>query len=104
MSARPLESANNPPMDLENINGFAARSLSKINVILGKNGCGKSHLLRQFENGLATRPGIGKVRYISPERGGMSRYEPGIEQAIANDPNWMPSQRRRNQSENFPQQ
>jgi energy-coupling factor transporter ATP-binding protein EcfA2 len=91
-------------MDLTNINGFTLVGLSKTNVILGKNGCGKSYLLKQIEQGLEPKDGLGKIRYLSPERGGILRYEPGIEQNIANDPRWIEGQRRRNQSENFRQQ
>lgn len=91
-------------MDLDDINDFSLKSLAKINVILGKNGCGKSHLLKRIEAGLTSRAGFGRVRYISPERGGMLRYEPGIEQNIAADPKWMTNERRRNQSSNFREQ
>lgn len=91
-------------MNLENINGFSLTNLSKINVILGKNGSGKSYLLKQVENGLQGRETSGKIRYISPERGGILQYEPNIEQNIASDPNWMLQTRRNNQSGNFRQQ
>src|SRR5262249_689144 len=73
-------------------------------VILGKNGCGKSHLLRTVEQGLQGLPDYGKIRYISPERGGLLRYEPGIDQAMSQDPAWLENQRRRNQSDNMRQQ
>jgi predicted ATPase len=91
-------------MDLDNINGFTLLSLAKKNVILGKNGCGKSYLLKQVAQGLRGREGFGKVRYISPERGGILEYQPGIEQTISQNPDWMEDQRRRNQSDNFRQQ
>jgi energy-coupling factor transporter ATP-binding protein EcfA2 len=94
----------NIEMDLQQINGFNLLGLSARNVILGKNGCGKSYLLKQIEQGLQGRSGFGKIRYISPERGGLLRYEAGIDQAISNDPVWMVNARRRNQSENFRQQ
>ncbi len=91
-------------MDLDNINAFSLRSLAKTNVLLGKNGCGKSYLLKRIEEGLTDREGFGMVRYISPERGGLLTYEPGIEQSLANNPLWMNNQRRRNQSSNFREQ
>jgi predicted ATPase len=90
-------------MDLSDIGGFTLKDMSRINVILGKNGCGKSYLLKKLEEGLNGRR-LGKVRYISPERGGLLQYEAGIEQNIYNNPEWMVSVRRRNQSENFRQQ
>lgn len=91
-------------MDLDDINGFTLHGLSKINVLLGKNGCGKSHLLKNLEMGLNGRPNVGRVRYISPERGGLLQYDANVEQTIVNNPNWLPDQRRKNQSENFRQQ
>jgi energy-coupling factor transporter ATP-binding protein EcfA2 len=91
-------------MDLNEINGFTLRNLSALNVILGKNGCGKSHLLKQIESGLQGRAGFGRIRYISPERGGSLEYQPNIDQAIGQDPNWMANERRKNQSQNFRQQ
>ena len=87
-------------MDFESINKFTLRGLSQINVILGKNGCGKSYLLRQVERGIGQRTHVGKYRYISPERGGMMVYEASVEQAMT-EPGWIMEQRRRNQSTNF---
>lgn len=91
-------------MDLDNINGFSLRGLSKKNVILGKNGCGKSYLLKQLDQHLVGRPGMGKIRYLSPERGGLLRFQWDIEQNIENDQNWITGERRRNQASNFRQQ
>lgn len=91
-------------MDIENAGPFTLTGLDKMNVILGKNGCGKSFLLKAVEQNLRHRAGYGKVRYISPERGGLLRYDPGIEQNIGQNANWLSDTRRRNQSENFRQQ
>lgn len=83
--------------------GVTLRNLSQINVLLGKNGCGKSTVLKNLDGGLDTNA-FGGVRYISPERGGFLNYEPNIEQAILNSPGWMAGERRKNQSANFRQQ
>ena len=91
-------------MDIEAAGPFSLTGLDKINVILGKNGCGKSFLLKAIEQNVFGREGFGKLRYISPERGGLLQYEPNIEQAMGNDPNWIRNTRRKNQSENFNQQ
>ncbi|MFA6919316.1 MAG: AAA family ATPase [Patescibacteria group bacterium] len=92
-------------MDILNINGYALRNLNKINIVLGKNGCGKSTMLRLVEQGVASQlQTYGKTKYITPERGGSLVYEAGVEQAIANDINWLSGQRRGNQSTNFRQQ
>ncbi len=84
--------------------GSKILGLSRLNVILGKNGCGKSHLLKEVEATASGMPEIGSVRYISPERGGSLTYEPGIEHSMAASQHWMATARRRNLSENFRQQ
>jgi len=79
--------------------------LSKLNIILGKNGCGKSSLLRDVEGALLTQPDIfGALKYITPERGGTLVYEAGIEQQLNSDVNSLPNTRRVNQSNQFRQQ
>ncbi|MHA1153178.1 MAG: AAA family ATPase, partial [Alphaproteobacteria bacterium] len=91
-------------MDLEDLGGFTLRGLERINVVLGKNGCGKSYLLKRAEVSLSQNQGIGKVRYLSPERGGRLSYEAGVEQNLATNPNWLVETRRQNQTANFRQQ
>jgi len=88
-------------MDLENIAGFTLRNLGTVNVVLGKNGCGKSYMLKQVEQNFRQKNDVGRVRYISPERGGLLKYEAGVDQAILQNVNWMDDQRRKNQSGNF---
>ena len=91
-------------MDLENLANFTLRNLTHINVLLGKNGCGKSFLLKRVEESVRNREDIGQVRYISPERGGLLNYEPGIDQNIGTNPNWLFDARKQNQTANFRQQ
>lgn len=91
-------------MDIENVNGYTLRNLNRINFLLGKNGCGKSTLLKRVEEGTKGQPGYGATKYITPERGGHLKYEPGVENNMANDENWMPSSRRVNQFRQFRQQ
>lgn len=87
------------------ISGYNLTNFSKINIVLGKNGSGKSTMLRLIEQGLARQDQIyGKTKYITPERGGSLIYEAGIEQNLTLDLNWLPAQRRRNQSGSFRQQ
>ncbi|MEM7592772.1 MAG: hypothetical protein AAF383_14835, partial [Cyanobacteria bacterium P01_A01_bin.83] len=71
-------------MDLTNINGYSFLNIKKINFILGKNGCGKSTALKRVEQGLEGSPGIGKTKYITPERGGKLKYSPNVEANISN--------------------
>ncbi|MGJ4956271.1 AAA family ATPase [Bradyrhizobium sp. HKCCYLRH2015] len=75
--------------------------LSKINVLLGKNGTGKSTLLRTFEQHRDALPNVGSARYITPERGGQLAYDGGIETTLANNPGWADNVRRTNRYENF---
>lgn len=92
-------------MDIPSTNGYALRNLNKINIVLGKNGCGKSIMLRLVEQELASHISTyGKTKYITPERGGSLIYEAGIEQNLTNDINWLSGQRRKNQAIGFRQQ
>jgi len=91
-------------MDIENVGGFTLRNIAAVNVVLGKNGCGKSYLLRQLEQTLRGRPEYGLVRYLSPERGGLLQYEAGIEQNVTANVNWLADSRRQNQASQFRQQ
>jgi predicted ATPase len=82
---------------------YELNGLAEINVVLGKNGCGKSTLLKLFDTHLMGEE-VGLVKYITPERGGLLMYQPGIEQSITSDKNWMPQTRRVNQLDQFRQQ
>jgi ABC-type branched-subunit amino acid transport system ATPase component len=72
---------------------------ARFTVLLGKNGSGKSTLLRAID---ARRDVPSK--YISPERGGVLKYEPNVDQNIASSQNWLTDNRRRNRAESFRQQ
>jgi len=86
------------------IGGHTLTGLARKNVILGKNGCGKSFLLKQLDQLQRGANGYGQIRYISPERGGLLIYDPNIENNITNDVNWMTGTRRQNQAGQFRQQ
>lgn len=91
-------------MDLMGLNGYNLRGLNRKNILLGKNGCGKSRLLRLSEQALRGRGDVGAVRYLSPERGGMLQYEPNIEQNLTANVTWLAETRRHNQAAQFRQQ
>jgi len=92
-------------MDIININVYTLRNLNKINIVLGKNGCGKSIMLRQVEQRIvAQNPNIGKSKYITPERGGSLTYDAGIEQSMTSNINWLSNERRKNQTVQFRRQ
>lgn len=71
---------------------------------MGKNGCGKSTLLKKVEQHVSANKEFGKVKYITPERGGKLTYDPGIDNTIANNAQWIFSTRRTNQLSNFREQ
>jgi len=74
--------------------------LSKINVLLGKNGSGKSSLLKRVEQGY-TGNGVKEINYITPERGGFLNYDTGVENSRQNNPGSIRSQKRNNQWSQF---
>src|SRR5690349_15897944 len=87
------------------INNRALRNLNKINVILGKNGCGKSTILRHFDqhyrNSEYSRAAF--IKYLSPERGGQLKSDTGIENRMLEGTSWQADTRRKNRVENFRQ-
>ena len=54
--------------------------LADINVVLGKNGVGKSRLLRAIDESLADQKASWIVKYVSPERGGDLNFQASVEQ------------------------
>jgi len=72
---------------------------ARFTVLLGKNGSGKSTLLRSIDS--SNRFGS---KYISPERGGVLKYDPNVDLNISNNESWLISDRRKNRAENFRQQ
>ncbi len=91
-------------MDIDGLNGYSLTGLGRHNVLLGKNGSGKSHALKRIEQALLAREDFGVVRYISPERAGVLQYEPNVEQNITANPTWLSDTRRANQANQFRQQ
>jgi ABC-type cobalamin/Fe3+-siderophores transport system ATPase subunit len=86
-------------MDID-FNEYQLRSLEAINVVLGKNGCGKSRLLRSLE---AAHRDNAHVRYISPERGGELAFNANVLTQIEANPTWLSDERRRNLATQFRQ-
>lgn len=91
-------------MDFDLGGGHFLRGLDRKNILLGKNGCGKSRLLKVTETSLRNRPNIGALRYLSPERGGLLQYQAGIEENLASNVGWLADSRRQNQASQFRQQ
>ena len=82
--------------------GYTVSGLSKLNLVIGRNGCGKSTFLRALDD--KKLADFKNVRYVTPERAGSLTFEGGIESAIRTNENWLSGQRKKNQSNNFKQQ
>ena len=93
-------------MSIDQINEgeYRLSGLSKIDVLLGKNGCGKSSLLKEIDRLTRNKDGYGTVKYITPERGGVLKENPGIASSIAGNEQWLPETRRTNRFESFREQ
>ena len=82
-------------------NGYSLKGLRAINFFLGKNGCGKSVMLRAFRKQHSVPSGYSRVHYIVPERGGEIRQESGISDAIRQNDKWINSNREQNELREF---
>lgn len=82
------------------IGGVKADGLKSINVLLGRNGAGKSRFLRAIDQAIFRNESY-YVRYISPERAGVFRRDGNVMTNMENSPGWLEEVRRRNQADNF---
>jgi len=87
-------------IDLLQSGSHVLRNLNNINIIMGRNGAGKSRFLRVLEEDYAKRPEF-HVRYVSPERAGTFRRDGNILTNMSNNPDWLRSMRSRNQASDF---
>jgi len=67
---------------------YELKNLNAVNILLGKNGCGKSTLLREVSTSIENREKYGSIKYITPERGGVLTYDPGIANILATNKTW----------------
>ncbi|EGQ7992769.1 AAA family ATPase [Vibrio vulnificus] len=77
-----------------------AEGLKNINILLGKNGAGKSRFLRLIDEHLQYNSEY-NIRYISPERAGVFKRDGYVLNNLESDPSWLGNSRRVNQAENF---
>ncbi|MCG3740684.1 ATP-binding protein [Vibrio cincinnatiensis] len=82
------------------LGGVKAEGLKSINVLLGRNGAGKSRFLRAIDQAAFHNRSY-YVRYISPERAGVFRRDGNVMTNMESSPGWLEEVRRRNQAENF---
>lgn len=83
--------------------GKSLKNIGQLNVIIGKNGTGKSQILRHFDQHLRNEPGRYLVKYLSPERGGNLTFDAGVENNLQTNATWGADTRRRNRVDNFRQ-
>lgn len=90
-------------MKVNELNGKTARliGLNSINIIMGRNGAGKSRFLRDIEEATSENKQLFYVRYVSPERAGSFKRDGNVLTNMSNDPNWLRQSRAVNQVNNF---
>lgn len=79
---------------------FEMVGLTNVNILLGRNGAGKSHFLRLIDSDLGNNADF-NVRYISPERAGVFRKDGNIQNNLENNKSWLREVRAMNQAANF---
>ena len=90
-------------MKFHELNGQTARllNLNNINVIMGRNGAGKSRFLRDIDEMCSRSKDQFYVRYVSPERAGSFKRNGDILTNMTNNPDWLRQTRATNQANNF---
>lgn len=87
-------------------NDYSVEGLARMNVLLGKNGSGKSSFLRSLDECVTSGAldAWTKSKYVTPERAGTLVYDIGVESNISANANWLLTNRRANQARDFKQQ
>lgn len=80
-------------------NNARLENCTPLNIILGRNGAGKSRFLRAIAE--LAKPDTSRTFYISPERAGIFRKDGSMTSNIENNPNYLEESRRKNQANNF---
>jgi len=80
-------------------NNARLESCTPLNIILGRNGAGKSRLLRAIAE--LGNPNTSRTFYISPERAGVFRRDGNMTTNMEQNPHYLEQVRRRNQADNF---
>jgi ABC-type branched-subunit amino acid transport system ATPase component len=75
--------------------------LNNINIIMGRNGAGKSRFLRSIEETINQDNTLFYVRYVSPERAGSFRRDGNVLTNMSNNPGWLRQTRAVNQASDF---
>ncbi len=87
----------------DNGKGITFKGLNRVNIILGRNGSGKSRLLREFDK-MMSKDANFRVRYVTPERAGTFQRDGNIDDTnTSTNAEWASSVRRNNQASSFKQ-
>ena len=87
-------------MKLKHPDGTSLDGLLTINILVGRNGSGKSRLLRKWSN-FARHNDDYNCSYISPERTGIFQHNANVEANDTTTPGWTYGQRAKNQAASF---
>ncbi len=91
------------PLRASELRGQVAHlsGLNNINIIMGRNGAGKSRFLRDIDQIARNQPDTFHVRYVSPERAGTFKRDGSVLTNMSNSPGWLPMTRAMNQARDF---
>ncbi|MEG5635468.1 AAA family ATPase [Enterobacter bugandensis] len=90
-------------MKVSELSGQTGRlsGLNNINIILGRNGAGKSRFLRDIEAMISENKQQFYVRYVSPERAGSFKRDGNVLTNMSNNAEWLRQTRAVNQARDF---
>lgn len=83
-----------------NVTGAKATNIGNLNVLLGRNGSGKSRFLRKLDESFSDNSDV-NVRYISPERAGVFQRDGAVLTNMEQNKSWLERVRRKNQADKF---
>lgn len=90
-----------PPNPTPNGTSPCIKNANTINIVLGRNGAGKSRFLRELDLLMSLSPNLFRTIYVSPERTGSFKRDAGVESNTSNDAGWERTVRRANQAHSF---
>lgn len=90
-------------LKVNELKGQAAhlKNLNNINVVMGRNGAGKSRFLRDIEASISSNKQSFYIKYVSPERAGSFKRNGNILTNMSDDPEWLRNTRAMNQASDF---
>ncbi len=90
-------------LKVSELSGQTARlsGLNNINILVGRNGAGKSRFFRDIDEMASRSTQLFYVRYVSPERAGSFKRDGNVLTNMSNDPEWLRHTRAVNQASDF---